>query len=121
VPGRAFQARDPLGHIWATLHPSVRDNSGYWRVADTPAQQLYSSGITGHPTTPVLSRTEEVAWASIRAGSVPQRARAGIGGHQRSQGLKAAGRPPSDSSNWMLQAANQLAVPEVVDIPGVRC
>ena len=66
------------------------------------------------------SRTEEVAWASIRAGSVPQRARAGIGGHQRPHGLKQQVTRLPAQAIGMLQAANQRAVPEVVDreVPG---
>ena len=113
----AFQARDP----GATSHRKITDNSGHWRLTDPTAQPSLSVIIAGRPSTRVLSRTEEVAWASIRAGSVPQRARAGIGGHQRSHGLTQQAAHLPAHATWMLQAANQLAVPEVIDIPGVRC
>jgi hypothetical protein len=110
----AFQARDP----GATSHRKITDNSGHWRLTDPTAQPSLSVIIAGRPSTRVLSRTEEVAWASIRAGSVPQRARAGIGGHQRSHGLTQQAAHLPAHATWMLQAANQLAVPEVIDIPG---
>jgi hypothetical protein len=38
----------------------------------------------GRPVIPALPGTEEVAWGSVRSGSVPQRSTTGICGHQRS-------------------------------------
>jgi hypothetical protein len=48
------------GHIGATSHPSVTDNTGHERPLKTPAQHLSSVSIAGPVTTLVLSRTEEV-------------------------------------------------------------
>ena len=50
----------PWGHIGATSLPSVRDNNGHQRSSNAAAQQPFPASITGHPTTPVLSDTEEV-------------------------------------------------------------
>jgi hypothetical protein len=66
------------GHIGATNDQIAADNTGHQWSSILTAQQLTSAGIPGRRITPVLSRTEEVAWASIHAGSVPQQARAVI-------------------------------------------
>jgi hypothetical protein len=47
------------GHIGATLHLRIRDNSRHWWSTNALAQQLPSPRIAGHPTTPGLSRTEK--------------------------------------------------------------
>jgi hypothetical protein len=48
------------GHIEATFHLRIPDNSGHSRAANAPVQQLRSASITGQEATPVLSDTEAV-------------------------------------------------------------
>jgi hypothetical protein len=72
----------------AALHRTITDHSGQQRSAGRAGQHTFPRVFRGRPMTQIVSRTEEVAWASVRAGTVPQRARAGSGGHQRSHGLK---------------------------------
>ena len=81
------------GHTGATPDRIPADNTGKQRSGIFTGQWRHRASCPGSHNRPTLSRTEEVAWASIRAGSVPQRARAGIGGHQRSQGSNS--RPPT--------------------------
>src|SRR5215211_7818613 len=70
--GRAFQARDCWGHIGATFHRRITDNSGHLRSTDPAAQPALSVIIAGRPSTRVLSRTEG---AKLKAG--PGSGRAG--------------------------------------------
>jgi hypothetical protein len=65
-PGKCLPSSWPWGHIGATLHRRITDNSGHWRSTSAAAQQLTSAGITGHPTTRVLSGREEVRPRSSR-------------------------------------------------------
>jgi hypothetical protein len=48
-----------VGATSGPLHRRITDNSGHWRSTSAAAQQLASAGITGHPTTRVLSRKAE--------------------------------------------------------------
>jgi hypothetical protein len=48
---RIVISRGTAGHIGATSLPSVRDNTGYQRAANAPAQQLSSASIAGRSTT----------------------------------------------------------------------
>jgi hypothetical protein len=57
----------PWGHIGATSLPSGKDNYGYQRSGNAAAQQPFPTSITGCPTTPVFSRTEEVSSAAREA------------------------------------------------------
>jgi hypothetical protein len=65
-PDDSRPPRRPWGHIGATFHPTITDNSGHRRSHDTAAQQRLCPGITGHPATLVLPRTEEVRPPSSR-------------------------------------------------------
>src|SRR5215211_4139094 len=72
--GRAFQARDCWGHIGATFHRRVTDNSGHWRSTDLAAQPALSVIIAGRPSTRILSRTEEVRGSNpLTSPTIPSR------------------------------------------------
>jgi hypothetical protein len=60
LAGRSPQVPE-WGPIGAVLYPRIRDNSGHCWSVNALAEQVPSASITGHPTTPVLSRTE-VFW-----------------------------------------------------------
>ena len=85
------------GHIGATSGPRTSRLRRTTAVTCGPASPQLTGqnrlGLAGRRHCPRLSRTEEVAWASIRVGSVPQRARAGIGGHQRH--MRSSSRSPA--------------------------
>ena len=74
----------PRGHIRATNDRTVADNSGHHRLVIRPAHRAFPPSAAGRRGPPGLSRTEEVAWASIRAGVC---AATGTRGHRRSPTL----------------------------------
>jgi len=92
------------GHIWATNDRTAADNTGHYRSASAELTGQPPPGTAGHRG-PRHSLTRKMSqqlpypspaarWSvgqavqaprnSVRAGSVPQRSSAGMGGHQRS-------------------------------------
>jgi hypothetical protein len=88
---RAVQARDRWGHIGATFHRRITDNSGQWRSTDPAAQPALSVIIAGRSIGRILSRTEEVVWGlgprRVRVATVQQ-------GHRRSPAVTNGSEEP---------------------------
>jgi hypothetical protein len=110
------------GRAGAAHHRKATDNSGERRSADRAGQQPAPECSPRSSEHRIVSRTEEVAWASVRAGSVSQRSSTGMGGHQRSSTVQRNRRSRALRLKQLGERRRevQIVVPKVgVGVPSI--